>query len=547
MYQTRTRRLTTAPVVTAALAAVLVAVLTTATLTAGYAASAAAPAAAPAAVTATAAAAVDDPEPGTFTGLGFDACSAPSEAAMQAWLESPYRAVGIYFGGVNRGCAQPNLTASWVANQRAAGWHLIPLYVGLQAPCTTSTKEYRIDPATAAAQGRAEAADAVAQARALGLPEDSVLIFDMEAYRTDDPACRTTVQTFLSAWSARLHDLSYVSGFYSSMASGVADQVAIYESGTLVRPDFVDFARWDNVATVSDPAIPAGYWSPYRRIKQYRGGHNETYGGVTINIDNDYLEVAPLPTTPFGDFTGNGWSDLLSRASDTGRLNLYQGNGSFVTGPTAIGTGWNGMDAIVRAGDFNRDGFEDVIAREAATGYLWLYRGTGTGLGARTRIGIGWKGLREITPVGDLDRDGYPDLVAVQQATGVLRIYRGLGRGLRAAATAGAGWNAMDELTGIGDFNTDGRMDLLARRTSTGQLYLYPGTGLGFGPRVLLGGDWTGMRGLTGVGDFDRDGYPDLLGVQTSSGRLFRYLGAGGRFTTGVVIGTGWGNQNPLA
>src|SRR5215470_7062252 len=67
--------------------------------------------------------------PGTFTGLGFDACTAPSSATMSAWLASPYRAVGIYFGGVNRACAQPNLTATWVTEQLTAGWHLIPIYM----------------------------------------------------------------------------------------------------------------------------------------------------------------------------------------------------------------------------------------------------------------------------------------------------------------------------------------------------------------------------------------------------------------------------------
>lgn len=34
-----------------------------------------------------------------FTGNGFDTCEAPSQAVMEAWLESPYRAVGVYFGG----------------------------------------------------------------------------------------------------------------------------------------------------------------------------------------------------------------------------------------------------------------------------------------------------------------------------------------------------------------------------------------------------------------------------------------------------------------
>jgi len=34
---------------------------------------------------------------------------------MTAWLASPYRAIGIYIGGLNRGCGQANLTAAWIA------------------------------------------------------------------------------------------------------------------------------------------------------------------------------------------------------------------------------------------------------------------------------------------------------------------------------------------------------------------------------------------------------------------------------------------------
>src|SRR6188474_119778 len=64
-----------------------------------------------------------------YTGLGFDACAAPSARTMEAWEDSPYRAIGVYIGGLNRACSQPNLTASWVSEQVAGGWHLIPTYV----------------------------------------------------------------------------------------------------------------------------------------------------------------------------------------------------------------------------------------------------------------------------------------------------------------------------------------------------------------------------------------------------------------------------------
>src|SRR5690348_6824528 len=47
---------------------------------------------------------------GVFTGYGFESCNAPSPAALTAWLASPYRAIGIYIGGVNRTCANAALT-----------------------------------------------------------------------------------------------------------------------------------------------------------------------------------------------------------------------------------------------------------------------------------------------------------------------------------------------------------------------------------------------------------------------------------------------------
>ncbi|MGR6319474.1 DUF1906 domain-containing protein [Micromonospora soli] len=503
--------------------------------------------AAPTGAAGPAALAVADPAPGTFTGLGFDACTAPSAATMQAWLAaSPYRAIAIYFGGINRACAQPNLTASWVATQQAAGWHLMPIYLGLQAPCTTSSKPNLIDPANAAAQGRAQAEDAVVQAKALGLAPESVLIFDLEAYRTDDPVCRSAVLAFMSAWTARLHDLGYLSGFYSSMASGVADQVAAYRTPGYVRPDYLDFARWDGNATVADPAVPSSYWSPQRRMKQYRGDHVETWGGVTINIDNDYLDVAPLPGTPFGDFTGNGWSDLLSREPATGNLYRYAGNGTSLSARTAIGVGWNSMNAIIRT-DFTGDGQEDVIARTRATGDLWLYPHTLSGWSSRVRIGNGWNSMREITPAADFDLDGYRDLLAVQTSTGNLYLYPGRGTSFGARRLVGNGWNSMDELAGIGDLDRDGYPDLLARQKATGYLFRYPGRAGGFGAKVQVGSGWNSMRDLVGVGDFDRDGYPDLFAVEKATGYLYLYRGLGTGFATKLRTGTGWAVMQPLA
>jgi hypothetical protein len=491
------------------------------------------------------------PAPGTFLGQGFDACTAPTSAQMQAWLASPYRAVGIYFGGVNRGCAQPALTPAWVAEQQAEGWHLIPLYVGLQAPCNTS-KPVHIIPEQAATQGRAQAEDAALQANNLGLGRDSALIFDMEAYNPNDAACTAVVNTFMDAWTRRLHELGFLSGFYSSMNSGVRDQVIAYAGANYAHPDYLDFARWDLVATVNDPAIPASYWTPHRRIKQYRGDHNETWpappapGGVTINIDNDYLDVAPLPTTPFGDRNGNGWSDVLARQSSNGALYLYPGNGTGLAARTQIGSGWNVMNAIVRHGDFTGDGFEDIFAREASTGYLWRYPGTASGgFGARTRHGTGWNAMREITAIGDLTGDGRNDLVAVATSTGRMYLYPGPNLTTRIAL--GVGWNTMDELTGIGDFNRDGRTDLIAREKATGNLWFYPGQGGTFPTRMRIStANWSGLRDIASIGDFNRDGFLDMVAVLKSTGNMYRYLGTSTGFASGIFSSSGWSGLAPV-
>ena len=138
---------------------------------------------------------------GVFTGYAFDACSAPALTSIQAWSASPYRAVGIYIGGVNRACKQTNLTPAWVQTTIGLGWSLLPLYVGLQAPCASQSGLSKVstNTTTAATQGGEAADDAANDATALGLPAGSPLWFDMEGYHLGDAACTKSVQSF-AAW-----------------------------------------------------------------------------------------------------------------------------------------------------------------------------------------------------------------------------------------------------------------------------------------------------------------------------------------------------------
>ncbi|MGN6166885.1 MAG: glycoside hydrolase domain-containing protein, partial [Solirubrobacteraceae bacterium] len=230
-----------------------------------------------------------------YTGLGFDTCSVPSSHQMAAWFASLYRAVAIQVGGVNASCAQPNLTKRWVSHEIAAGWHPFPTYAGLQAPhnrcgcagISTNTGQ-------ANSQGWAAAAAAVAHAQRLGIRARNPVYFDMEGYATggvNTPA----VLAFLSGWTSRLHAAGYVSGVYSSASSGISDLVKKHGTG-YAEPNDIWIADWNGRKTTSDPYVPRGDWAHHHRLHQYRGNSTETYGRVTLTVDDDYLNGATAKT-----------------------------------------------------------------------------------------------------------------------------------------------------------------------------------------------------------------------------------------------------------
>jgi hypothetical protein len=172
--------------------------------------------------------------------------------------------------------------------------------VGLQAPCIANTRRARFTAANATAQGQAAAADATADATALGLPAGSPIYLDLEAYALGDPACTRAVQTFASAWVAGLHARGYVAGVYGSAASTARDLQAL--AGTPSGPDAVWIANWNgNESVFGDPYVSDALWADHQRIHQYRGGHRESWGGVTINVDSDYVDgpvVGPSGSSP---------------------------------------------------------------------------------------------------------------------------------------------------------------------------------------------------------------------------------------------------------
>ena len=224
-------------------------------------------------------------------GLGIDTCTVPSAATMSNWLASPYRVISTYLGGANWACTYGDFTDSWVGQVAAEGWQFIPIWVGPQASCTKLTNTTIIDPANAAAQGQAEAASAVAAAQEFGYGQGTPIYYDMESYDNSNTSCSQATLTFLGAWTAGLHSAGYLSGVYSSAATGIADLAKQYTNTAYQSPDDVWFADWNDNPGLNNPYAPAADWQG-AIMHQYYGDHYETWGGDTLQLDSDVVDAA---------------------------------------------------------------------------------------------------------------------------------------------------------------------------------------------------------------------------------------------------------------
>ncbi|WP_441250982.1 glycoside hydrolase domain-containing protein [Kitasatospora sp. McL0602] len=477
------------------------------------------------------------------TGYGFDACEAPSANTMQTWrASSPYRTVGVYIGGAARTCKeQANLTPGWVSARASEGWSFLPIYVGPQA---TISPTIPADAASAQQAGTAAASDAVNQAANLGFALGSVLYVDVENYGT---TYHDRVQSYLTAWTKQIRALGFRSGVYSSASSGIKDLAAQYNQPGSTNPDVVWSANWNSQDNVSDGAMGlpgSGYWPNAQRVHQYQNV-TDSYGGISINIDRDYLNVgggstllkpAAQLTTGWGsyseavsgDFTGDGKADLVARDNNSGTLYLWPGNGQGgFNSSIVLTTGWGNFSQAT-AGDFTGDGKADLIARNNSNGVLYLWPGNGqTGFNDSIVLTTGWGNFSQAT-AGDFTGDGKADLIARNDSNGVLYLWPGNGQtGFNDSIVLTTGWGNFSEAT-TGDFTGDGKADLIARNNTDGNLYLWPGNGqTGFNNSVVLITGWSAFSQAT-TGDFNGDGKADLLGRNDPTGNLYMWAGTGG-------------------
>lgn len=309
-----------------------------------------------------------DPNPwyGIQAAPAFDACHMGGVSTMQTWWDSsPYKIVGLYLGGVAYPSDPPVdcsiITIDWVQQVRNMGWSFIPTWVGPQAPCTSYAPEKRMDedPAVTYLQGRQEAYSASLAATSLGLTDadgGTIIYYDMEAYGGDE-ACRAAVASFVNGWTERLHELGNQSGVYGGSCSSYARDWVTLDN----PPDNVWLAYWteeeyDPYQTVWNlPCFSNDYYTNHQRIKQYTGGHDESWGGKQLQIDSDVADAqVAMPVFPLGGSLPTEDTQTIQAIQQVGWLDAERGwllsdGGLFQS--TDAGASWQsqGLSGIQRA------------------------------------------------------------------------------------------------------------------------------------------------------------------------------------------------------
>ncbi len=217
---------------------------------------------------------------------GFDKCEAPTIKELKAWKNSPYIATNLYIGGNRRNsyCRPTNdsrITSSYIKDIYNIGFKIIPTWVG---PQPYDIKYF----SNAYNKGVEEAKKAIKKMRNLNIMQldgkgGGVVYYDLEPIKASTKQNNTYLNRiiyFLNGWADELKQNNISVGFYFNISD------LKYLKSITDKTDFFWYAHYNNKAEI--PSEIFDVWGE-KVIKQYENSHNETWGGITLNIDCDSI------------------------------------------------------------------------------------------------------------------------------------------------------------------------------------------------------------------------------------------------------------------
>ena len=267
-------------------------------------------------------------------------------------------------------------------------------------------------------------------------------------------------------------------------------------------------------------------------------GRNYIYqmNGATIVSQGTFNTVAPeWDLVGRGDFDGDGQLDLFWR-HDNGDNWIYLMEDRGIKSSRKLNNTPNDW-AVVGIEDFNGDGRADVLWRNINSGKLWLYELNGTSIQSSNGVGGNVALHWDVESVGDISGDGRADVIWRNTQNGQVWIYELDGHQILSShglATVNAEW----ALAGLGDFNGDGTNDLLWRNQTSGVNWVYQMSQgqIGGSYQLNIVGDlnWS----IATSDDFNGDGTDDLVWYHAITGDTYLYTLNNGSITSAQKIGT---------
>jgi hypothetical protein len=258
-------------------------------------------------------------------------------------------------------------------------------------------------------------------------------------------------------------------------------------------------------------------------VQEADGSIQAASNTVTVT-ENEYWPGVPVGTVvAVGDFTDNGYDDLAYFNSSTSSTVLQ-----FLNGATQIGGGqisnspFEGLAgwAPVASGDFSDNGYSDLVYYNPSLGVTelqFLNGTTATGGGEITNSPFEFNPSWSVVGVGDFTNNGFSDLVYYNASLGETEV-----QFLNSTTATGGGeitngpfeFNPSWSVVGVGDFTNNGFSDLVYYNASLGETevqFLNGTTATGGGEITNGPFEFNPSWNVVGVGDFNHDGYSDLV------------------------------------
>ncbi len=263
-------------------------------------------------------------------------------------------------------------------------------------------------------------------------------------------------------WTLRVPTAGWAAGHYTLFAR------AQDNAGQWSQPAHVDIELVSPTYDLAGHVLTSGDW--------WMAASNGTDGFVNDRTGRWSPNVVWVDVL-VGDFTGNGFDDIVGRVEASGEwwMAVNDGNGNFTNqrwGRWSPNVAW----VNVMTGDFNGDGRTDLVGRVAESGEWWVAESNETGTGFTNARWGKWSTAVTWVDVttGDFNGDGRTDIAGRVAESGEWWVAESNETGTGFANARWGRWSTavtwVDVMTG--DFNGDSRDDIVGRVTANGDWWV---------------------------------------------------------------------------